>query len=140
MYKWVSLPRGIASVAPPNKPQTTLSQRAPYIGHLEWWLVCRFSMTILEAGLIPIQPASDLFGKLMTLNTKKISFHLQPFSSSLLQYSVQLMFSISTFQNSPISEFIFFGAHVSAPNSNTLHMKMFFIFFIISHATIYPTG
>ena len=35
----VLLPRRIASVAPPAKPQTTLSQRAPYIGHLERWLV-----------------------------------------------------------------------------------------------------
>ena len=55
----VSLPRRIASVPPPNKPQTTLSQRAPYIEHLEGWLVRRFWITILNAGLIPPQPASD---------------------------------------------------------------------------------
>ena len=35
----VSHPRPIASVVPLNKPQTALSQRAPYIEHLEAWLV-----------------------------------------------------------------------------------------------------
>ena len=35
----VSLLHRIASVAPPIKPQITLPQRAPYIGHLEGWLV-----------------------------------------------------------------------------------------------------
>ena len=39
MYKWVSLPSRIASVAPPNKLQTEISQCAPYMGHLERWLV-----------------------------------------------------------------------------------------------------
>ena len=34
-----SLPRRIASVAPPIKPQTRLSQRGTYIEHLEGWLV-----------------------------------------------------------------------------------------------------
>ena len=62
MYKWGLLPRRIASVAPPIKPQTTLSQRAPYIGYLEGWLVWRFWMMILDAGLIPPQPASDPIG------------------------------------------------------------------------------
>ena len=35
----VSFLHRIASVAPPIKPHITLSQRAPYIGHPEGWLV-----------------------------------------------------------------------------------------------------
>ena len=66
----VSLPHQIASVAPPIKPQTTLSQRTSYIGHLEGWLVWRFWMTILDAGLTPSQPASDSID--FSLHTKKI--------------------------------------------------------------------
>ena len=48
----VLLLRRIANVLPMIKLQTTLSQRAPYIGHLEGWLVRRLWMTILNAGLI----------------------------------------------------------------------------------------
>ena len=71
----VSLHRRIASVAPPNKPQTTLSQRAPYIGHLKGWLVWRFWMTILDAGLIPQQPlASDLNRKWMLGSDAEITW------------------------------------------------------------------
>ena len=59
----VALPRRIASVAPPIKTQTTLSQRAPCIGYLEGWLV--------YAVLIPPQPASNPIGKWKLHHTKK---------------------------------------------------------------------
>ena len=49
-------------LAPPIKLQTTLSRRAPYIEHLKGRLVLRFWMTILDAGLMPLQPASDPIG------------------------------------------------------------------------------
>ena len=59
------------SVAPPNKLQTTLLQRASYIENLQEWLVRQFWMMIIDAGLMPPLPASDPIGKWMHLLDKK---------------------------------------------------------------------
>ena len=53
---------GISSFGRGLALSVTDQTAAPYIGHLEGWLVWRFWVTTLDAGSIPPQPVSDPIG------------------------------------------------------------------------------